>query len=199
MAKETTISAAPGGRALLFSRAVKTRSWNLGALTRRVTALDGKKEEDRIEGEELSAKMLSLFQDMKNENDPSLDAIALTTVYQVLGVFNCGVGTKCCIEMAKHYAEKARDVNAASSGVPQCQITEALESEIDKIEAMLRGESPHTANNMSTLRSRYNWSLRFNGENHAVTILIGVQLAKALFVADIRLKLYGVTQNVGCN
>ena len=112
MAKETTISAAPGGRALLFSRAVKTRSWNLGALTRRVTALDGKKEEGRIEGEELSAKMLSLIQGMKNENDPSLDAIALTTVYQyqVLGVFNCGVGAKCCIEMAKHYAEKARDV-----------------------------------------------------------------------------------------
>jgi predicted unusual protein kinase regulating ubiquinone biosynthesis (AarF/ABC1/UbiB family) len=93
---------------------VPLRSLHLGALIQRMKALDGENEVDRAEGEELSAKILPLVEDMKKKSDPSFDILELACVYQVLGGFNCEVGTKCCLEKAKQYTEKARDIIIAS-------------------------------------------------------------------------------------
>jgi hypothetical protein len=169
------------------------QGWNLGALTRRIKALDGENEADRVEGEEICAKILSLVEDMKKKSDPSLDAIALASVYQVIGKFNFEIGTKCCLEKAKYYTEKARDA-IITLGMCEVQVqltTAAFESDIDKIEARLSGERPNTldpkrftSNEVSSLRARYDYSLRLNGENHAITINMGVvRLAAVLFGA----------------
>jgi hypothetical protein len=55
------------------------RSLHFGALTKKIKALDGGKEADRVEGEELSAKMLSLIDDMKKKSNPSLNVFHLTS------------------------------------------------------------------------------------------------------------------------
>jgi hypothetical protein len=131
---------------------------HLGALIQRMIVLDGKREEDRVEGEEISAKMLSLIDDMKTKSDSLLD-VTLTSVYQVIGIFNFKVGTKCCLKKAKHYMEKARDITITSGNVErQLSLTAAFESDIDRIEARLSGESPkmgqNPADEISSFRAR---------------------------------------------
>jgi hypothetical protein len=157
---------------------------HVGALMKRNTVLNGKKEADRLEGEEICLKMLSLVDEMKKKSNPSLNVIALTGVYQDIGKFNFEIGTKCSLKKAKHYAEKARGV-IITSGDRQLQwLVKPIENNIAKIETMLRGESPkhNTSNEVSCLRARYNYFLRFN-ECSVDTIQSGIELAEVLFKA----------------
>ena len=90
--------------------------WNLLALLQRIVVLDGGKEADRIEGEEISSKMLSLIDEME-KNSNLLDVILPVSVNKEIGRFNSEVGTKQCLEKAKYYLEKARDIFKTSEDV----------------------------------------------------------------------------------
>jgi len=156
----------------------------LGALVHRIIVLDGKREEDRVEGEEICAKMLSLVDDMKKKSDPLLD-VALTGVYQTILVFYFKVGTKCCLEKAKYYGEKVRDVIIASENGKLQWLVKSSENNIAKIEARINGSTTkqNTADEVSNLRARYNYLLRNTGECSVVTIQSGIELATVLFGA----------------
>eukprot|EP00985_Skeletonema_marinoi_P027708 scaffold23173_cov168-Skeletonema_marinoi.AAC.1 len=114
--------------------------WNLIALLQRIVVLDGGKEEDRIEGEEISAKMLSLIDEME-KNSNLLDVILPVSVNKEIGRFNSEVGTKQCLEKAKYYLEKARDIFKTSEDCEIPWAVNSIEGEIAAVEARISGDS----------------------------------------------------------
>eukprot|EP00985_Skeletonema_marinoi_P019989 scaffold11655_cov133-Skeletonema_marinoi.AAC.4 len=161
--------------------------WNLSALLNRIIVLDGKKEADRAEGEEISTKMLTLIDIMKKNCDPSLDVIVLASVYQDIGRFNATVGTNQCLKRAKHYLEEARDVIKT---LGDRQLQWMIEGRIAFVEARISGTTPvrgtttsskeNVSNDMDVARTSYNFFLRNRGENDVQTIHVGVHLASVL-------------------
>ncbi|KAK1740132.1 hypothetical protein QTG54_009082 [Skeletonema marinoi] len=159
--------------------------WYIGTLTRRIHALDGGKEEDRIEGEEICAKMLSLIDEMKKNGDPQLDAFMLASVYHDIGRFNYDIGTNQRLERAKRYLEISRDVFVSLGGCDS-DIAVAIEGNIANVEARLSGSNLPTKkeSDLSAQRARYNcMMLRVTGQNDVRTTQVGVHLATALFEA----------------
>ena len=161
--------------------------WNLSALVNRIIVLDGKKEADRAEGEEISTKMLTLIDIMKKNSDPSLDVIVLASVYQDIGRFNATVGTNQCFKRAKHYLEEARDVIKT---LGDRQLQWMIEGRIAVVEARISGTTPvrgtttsskeNVSNDMDVARTSYNFFLRNRGENDVQTIQVGEHLASVL-------------------
>jgi len=157
--------------------------WYIGTLTRRIHALDGGKEEDRIEGEEICAKMLSLIDEMKKNGDPQLDAFNLASVYHVIARFNYQLGTNPCLERAKHYLEISRDI-FVTMGDRNSAV--AIESNIANVEARLSGNNLPTKKEsvLSAQRARYNHMLQATTDQNDVRIMqVGVNLVTALFEA----------------
>jgi hypothetical protein len=154
--------------------------WYLGTLKRRINALDGKKEADRAEGEEICAKMLTLIDKMKS--DPSLDVLALATIYKKIGIFYYRVDTKQSLKEAKRYLEISRDIVVT---LGNRDIAVAIEGNIANVEARLSGNNLPTNKEsvLSVRRARYNYMLQATGQNDVNTMQVGVNLASALFEA----------------
>eukprot|EP00984_Skeletonema_dohrnii_P028217 scaffold18122_cov72-Skeletonema_dohrnii-CCMP3373.AAC.2 len=157
--------------------------WNLIALLQRIVVLDGGKEEDRIEGEEISSKMLSLIDEME-KNSNLLDVILPVTVNKEIGRFNSEVGTKQSLEKAKYYLEKARDIIKTSEDCEPWAV-KSIEGNIAAVEARISGDSrpKKEESDLSSLRARYNYMLQLNGENDVGTMQVGTYLASKLFKA----------------
>eukprot|EP00985_Skeletonema_marinoi_P027709 scaffold23174_cov73-Skeletonema_marinoi.AAC.1 len=158
--------------------------WNLRALKRRILILDGEKEADRIEGEEISAKMLSLIDEMEKNSDPSLDVLA--GVYLDIGRFNFSVGTNRCLEKAKYYLEKARDIIKTSGDRELQLMVKSIEDYIAAVEERLSGGSlpKKTESDLSDFRVRYDYVLQAVGENDVRSIRMGSYLASGLSLAN---------------
>eukprot|EP00984_Skeletonema_dohrnii_P010662 scaffold4179_cov71-Skeletonema_dohrnii-CCMP3373.AAC.3 len=170
-----------------FEREFKdVQSWQMGALMKRINVLDGKKEADRIEGGEICTKMLSLIDEMKKNSDPSLDVLALATIYQEIGIFYCRVDTKQSLQKSKRYLEKAIDIVVTLGGRELECLVEAIKNNLANVEARLRGVSipdEHAWSDLSSIRTRYNCLLQVVGQNDIRTIEMGTLLASKLFNA----------------
>eukprot|EP00985_Skeletonema_marinoi_P019990 scaffold11655_cov133-Skeletonema_marinoi.AAC.5 len=157
--------------------------WHIGALQQRILALDGKKEADRVEGEEICAKMLTLIDNMKKNGDPQLDAFNLASVYHVIARFNYQLGTNPCLERAKHYFEKARDIIVT---LGDRDIAMAMEGDIAQVQERLSGNNLPTKKEsvLSVQRARYNHMLQATTDQNDVrTMQVGVHLVTVLFEA----------------
>jgi len=165
---------------------IEVDRWYLRALKRRISVLNAAKEADRIEGEEISAKMLSLIDEMKNSNVPLLSNVTLTGVYLDIGRFNFSVGSNRCLEKAKYYLEKARDIVVVSGDRELQLIVKSIEGHIAAVEERLSGGSlpKKTESDLSDQRARYDYVLQMNGENDVGTMQLGVHLASRLSLAN---------------
>eukprot|EP00984_Skeletonema_dohrnii_P001522 scaffold486_cov148-Skeletonema_dohrnii-CCMP3373.AAC.3 len=170
--------------------------WYLGTLRRRIHALDGKKEADRVEGEEICAKMLTLIDNMKKNGDPQLDAFMLASVYHDIGKFNYDIGTNQCLETAKHYLEISRDFFVTLGG-RDSDIAVAIEGNIANVEARLSGNNLPTKkeSDLSVQRARYNCMMR---QNDVRTTQVGVHLATALFEAYHTIEALRLLEKLAC-
>eukprot|EP00984_Skeletonema_dohrnii_P001535 scaffold486_cov148-Skeletonema_dohrnii-CCMP3373.AAC.16 len=114
--------------------------WHLGALMKRIMVLDGKKDADRIEGEEICAKMLKLIDDMNMKKNclPS-DIMVLASIYQGIGKFNVTVGTKRSVQKAMHYLKQGRDIVEASGDRELLSLVDSIENTIALVEEMITG------------------------------------------------------------
>ena len=159
--------------------------WNLEALMRRIAALDVTKEADRIEGEEISVKILSVIEDDMGNSKPSLEFRTLTMAYKFLGMFYFNVDNDKSLKKAKYYYEKARDVynTLGDREVESFDFfTKELDNALAKVEARINGDSPpKTVEMLSSMREGYKFLLQHKGEHDIDTIEFGVNLAKALF------------------
>jgi hypothetical protein len=172
--------------------------WYLGTLRRRIHALDGKKEADRVEGEEICAKMLTLIDNMKKNGDPQLDVFTLASVYHDIGRFNYELGTNQCLERAKYYLEISRDV-FVTMGDRDSAV--AIESNIANVEARLSGKNLPTKNEsvLSAQRAHYNrFMLQAVGQNDVRTTQVGVRLPTALFEAYHTIEALRLLEKLAC-
>ncbi|KAK1740073.1 hypothetical protein QTG54_009023 [Skeletonema marinoi] len=163
---------------------IEVDRWYLRALKRRILILDGEKEADRIEGEEISAKMLTRIDKMKNSSDPPLHVLA--GVYLDIGRFNFSVGTNRCLEKAKYYLEKARDIFKTSGDRELQLMVKSIEGNIAAVEERLSGGSlpKKTESDLSDFRVRYNCLLQAFGTHDVRSIRMGSHLASGLSLAN---------------
>ncbi|KAK1740074.1 hypothetical protein QTG54_009024 [Skeletonema marinoi] len=169
-----------------FEREFKdVQSWQMGALMKRIHVLDGRKDVDRIEGEEICTKMLSLIDEMKKNSDPSLDVLALATIYQEIGIFYYRVDTKQSLKKGKRCLEISRDIVITFGGRELQCLVEAIKNNLANVEARLSGVSipNEKESDLSSIRARYNCLLQAVGQNDIRTIEMGTLLASKLFNA----------------
>ena len=159
-------------------------NWHVEAMVMRMTVLNAKKDADRIEGEEIRDKILTMIEDDMGNSKPSVDIETLTMSYKFLGTFHFHIGTDESLEKAKKYYEKARDV---CNTLPQTEtvifMTKSIEEELAQIEALKNGRylPKHAGMDLRRLQDTYKHLCQNVGENDIVTIQCGVHLAKALF------------------
>ena len=154
---------------------------NLLALIRRIAILDRAKEGDRIEGEEICDKMLTLVEDDMGNCKPSVDLMSLAVAYQYIGTFHFNVGDD--LEKAKYYFEKARDITNTLEDDEKNNgtfINNSIKKTLAEIEARINGDNLEAATVLSHLQHKYK-RMSQDGENDIATIGCGVRLAKALF------------------
>jgi hypothetical protein len=169
--------------------------WNFLALMRRIAILDEATEADRMEGEEISDKLLALVGDDMGNCNPSVDFMSVAVAYQYIGTFHFNVGDGKSLEKAKYYYEKARDISNTirdkttrvvfGSIVRDDEtlgsfINSAIEKNLSEIEARMNGDSLEAATALSSLRVGYNYIARSNGKHAVETISHGIRLVKAL-------------------
>ena len=139
--------------------------------------LDEKKDADRIEGEEICDKMLTLI-----ESNPFMNPVPL---YQHIGVFHFNVGTIQSLKKAKYHYLKARNACYKFWNGESLQfIVRFLDTKLAEVEAQLGGDDslPKTREKkLSSLRSQYNFMLQRHGEDDVVVLRMGGELAAALF------------------
>ena len=163
-------------------------NWHVEAMVMRMTVLDVKKNADRIEGEEISAKILSMIEDDMGTSISSVEFLILA--YKCIGMFYYKVGDDESLEKAKKCYEKARGVyNTLGGGeVHETLIfmAKTIEEGLAKVEARLNGNSlPETAVfDLSTLQDTYKHMSQNLGENDIMTMQCGVRLARDLFEAS---------------
>ena len=142
---------------------------------RRIFDLDGKKEADRIEGEEISAKILTLIEDDTGNRKPSVGFKSLAAAYQCIGRFYLTVGNDKSLKKAKYYYEKARDAcNTLRENF------ETVNFILAEIEAKINGTSLPKKETLSCLRAGYMHLSQNIGEHAIDTIKVGVILARDL-------------------
>eukprot|EP00984_Skeletonema_dohrnii_P001536 scaffold486_cov148-Skeletonema_dohrnii-CCMP3373.AAC.17 len=176
-------------------------SWQMGALMKRILVLDGRKEADRVEGEDICAKMLTLIDKMKKNRDPSLDVIALATIYQEIGIFYYRVDTKQSLQKGKGYLETAMDIVVTLGGRELQCLVEAIKNNLANVEARLSGVSipdEHAGSDLRSFRTRYDFLLRAIGQNDVRTMQMGVHLATALFEAYQTLEALRLLEKLAC-
>ena len=96
--------------------------------------LNAKKEGDRIEGEEICDKVLSVIENDMWNYIPSVEFLILA--YKYIGMFHFNIGNEVSLEKAKTYYEKARDTcNTSPETETLIYMAKSLEEDIAKIEA----------------------------------------------------------------
>ena len=167
---------------------------NLSALMRRIGNLYGAKEADRIEGEDIIDKILTLIEvedDMGNcKPSVAVGYMSLAVAYQYIGRFYFNVGDEISLKKAKYYYEKARDActcNTLGDGETHGHgafINNSIKKTLAKIEAAINGESLEAEILLSNLRESYEHLCQNKCEHDIVTLQYGVKLAEALFGTD---------------
>ena len=165
--------------------------WHLEAMVMRIAFLDAKKEADRIEGEEICDKALSVIEGNCN---PSEDFMSLAVAYRMhIGTFYSNLGDDESLKKAKNCYEKARDActcNTLGNGEIRETVifmSKSIEEDLAKIEARLNGDClpENAAYELSSLRDTYKHMSQTSGEeDDIVTIGCGLKLAFALFEAS---------------
>ena len=159
--------------------------WNLEAMVMRIAALNAKNEADRIEGEEICDKVLSMIEDDMGSSKPSMEFMSLAVAYRMhIGMFYSKVGDDQFLEKAKNCYEKARDVcNTFSETETFIIMAKSIKEDLAKIEARLNGDClpENAAYELSGLRDAYMHMSQNDGENDIMTIGCGLKLAFELF------------------
>ena len=159
----------------------KVPSWHLLALKNRMDVIDGGKEADRIEGEEICDKMLTMIEDDMVSSKPSVDIGSIAMAYQSIGRFHfhVGNGNDESLKTAKYYYEKARDAYSASGDGWAHEASNLL---LAKIDARLNGNNLQktTAVDLDNMRAGYKRMSQRRGEHAIETIKNDVRLARQL-------------------
>ena len=160
-------------------------SWHLYALVERTLVLDGTNEADIIEGEKISAKMLTLIEVLKENNFPSSSLCKRRfLVHQLIGNFNFKVGTPQSLGKAKTYYEIAKNIGVGSGARWAQSHIRALDEKLASVEAKLKGGSDSLpkkrAFDLKALRAEYGEMIQRRGEHAILTIRSGNNLAEAL-------------------
>jgi hypothetical protein len=141
---------------------------------------------DRLEGEVISCKMLSIIEEF--DKDPLLQHVQLVTrvmalVHHSIGEFRNKFGTDANLEKAKKHYELAKNLYEVAGREVEVM---TMEREIRMVVAKLNGnenELETTEEKIIYCQKRYNHSLDQYGENNLDTIDEGIGLAMALHKA----------------
>ncbi len=160
--------------------------WHLFAMIMCISFLNKSDEANRIEGERICDKLLTLIEKMEKNSYPALTPNALSSAYESIGSFNFDVGTKKSVKKAKYYLEQAIAVMKTSEDHGLQLKVFFLENKLTKVEARLNGDSiskTHTLEkDLSCIRVAYNY-LRIHCETDVRRIEAGYMLASKLFHA----------------
>lgn len=153
---------------------------HLHTLSNRLTVLDGKNADDKVEGEVYCTKIVSIIEEMKNDNYLLENWKELTYVYTEaaayggIGHFNETIDTEESLVKAKQYLERARDIFREMGDEMPMLIAE---KKIAGIDAKISGEENLC---VDTLRKIYAYLRKTIGETDPSTIHAGIDVAEAL-------------------
>jgi hypothetical protein len=167
-----------------FAEKSKRPNLCVHAMTNRLIVLDVTNEEDRQEGEEMCAKIVSIIGDMKqgvfarsrwyiNDGFVYMEAGA----YGAIGKFYMRIGSEESLKRAKTVLEKGCDLfRRMGDEVNLLLATEA----VNEVEAKISGIT-HDGPELSSARKCYEYLLQNQGASDVCTIANGRKLAYALF------------------
>eukprot|EP00985_Skeletonema_marinoi_P009648 scaffold4492_cov138-Skeletonema_marinoi.AAC.3 len=156
------------------------------ALTERLFQLDGNKEGDKAEGDEIYGKLLALMDKMKDCDDisESFKAIELD-IYASMCNFDFTVGTDDSLKRAEANIAKVRDICSAAGG-DQMHLLTYLDAMMKDIESKLSGKDLQCEHvkDLNFSRQHYIDAVETLGQSDPTTIRSGVDLAAALYRED---------------
>jgi len=150
------------------------------ALASRLNVLNGQEEEDIRKGEDICSKLLSLFEEINNDDNTKDYQKMKAIAYNAMSLFYSGIGSEpLTLGKAKEYAEKALAIHQERKDEFSIML---LQTDIDVIEAELSGKQ--FKNSVGYWRKVYDFHVDKAGANYPYTITFGINLAFALFTSN---------------
>lgn len=154
------------------------------AMKNRLVVLDAANEEDKQEGEELCTRIISVIEDMK-QDDFALRRWHIkdgyvnmeTGAYGAIGIFYMRIGTEVSLERAKTVLEKGRDLLRRMGDEMSVLVAEEA---IKEVQAKINATN-YDGPELDSARKYYEHCIQIQGESNLYTIAAGRKFAYSLF------------------